>query len=92
MLFRGVTGRFVLMSSEPSDRAGKGFRVLSEPLRPETLRLRETLEPQKAAGNSVRLSIQTPLRQLRPRAQALVFADRVPRNLRVSCPHYSPPP
>ena len=65
--------------------------VLSEPLCPETLRLQTPLEPQKAAGNSVCLSIQTPLRQLRPRAQALVFADRVVWSLRVSCPRYSPP-
>ena len=40
------------MDSELSGRAGKGFRVLSEPLRPETLRLRETLEPQKAVGQN----------------------------------------
>ena len=73
-----------MRGSEPSDRAGKGFRVLSEPLRPETLRLRGTLEPQKAAGNSVRLPMQPPLRQLRPRVQALVFADRGTQSLRFS--------
>ncbi len=65
--------------------------VLSEPLCPETLRLQTPLEPQKAAGNSTSPPMRTRLRQLRPRAQALVFADRAVWSLRVSCPRYSPP-
>ena len=90
LLFNWVTGRFV-REEVSRETGGEGFVVLSEPLRREILRLRDPLEPQKAAGNSVRLPMQTPLRQFRPRAQALVFADRGSRSLRISCPHYSPP-
>ena len=85
LLFRGVTGRFVreAVSLESGAGAGRG-RCSVRPLRSENLRLRAPLEPQKAAGNSVRLPMQPPLRQLRPRVQALVFADRGTRSLRFS--------
>ena len=75
------------MDSEPSDRAGKGFRVLSEPLRPETLRLRGTLEPQTAPASSASARFF-----VSPPPDVGGRFDRVPRSLRVSCPHYSPPP
>ena len=93
LLVKRVTGRFVkkAVNRQEGELRAEAI-VLSEPLRSENLRLHVPLEPQKAAGNSVRLPMQPPLRQLRPRAQALVFANRVPRSLRVSCPHYSPPP